>query len=228
MELTSIYGWGLWVGFGGLLAMTLMGASHFGHGHGHSHGGAHSGHAGHGHAGHGHIGHGSHVGHGHSGHAANTHSGQGHASAGREGSAGFSLLGLVSPRLWFSVMVGFGATGLLLKAFLHEPLLLMAAVAGGLLGEWLLFGRIWNIGMKFASQPARTLESAVAEEARATTNFDATGSGVVAIELDGRMIQILGELDAKGQQGLQVRAGDRLFVEDVDSKRGRCTVSRLD
>ncbi len=45
--------------------------------------------------------------------------------------------------------------------------------------------------MRFASTPARTLESAVAEEATAVTAFDNDGCGLVAIDLDGHEMRVL-------------------------------------
>jgi len=80
--------------------------------------------------------------------------------------------------------------------------------------------------MGFASQPAQTLEHAVLDEGTAVTNFDAHGNGIVSVELDGQVVQILGTLQASDRaMGVRVRAGTRLRIEDVDTTRNRCTVS---
>jgi len=61
---------------------------------------------------------------------------------------------------------------------------------------------------------------------RAATGFDANGQGLVTAEVDGQVIQVLGTLRSEDRAaGIRVRSGDRLRVEDVDSRRNRCTVS---
>jgi translation initiation factor IF-1 len=73
-----------------------------------------------------------------------------------------------------------------------------------------------------------TLDSAVADEARAVTSFDASGYGLVAVELDGQVVQLLATLTAAERNAAhKVRAGDRLRIEAVDTARNRCTVTYL-
>jgi hypothetical protein len=73
-----------------------------------------------------------------------------------------------------------------------------------------------------------TLESAVEDEARAVTSFDASGHGLVAVELDGQVVQLLATLTATERNAARkVRAGDRLRIEAVDAARNRCTVTYL-
>jgi hypothetical protein len=85
---------------------------------------------------------------------------------------------------------------------------------------------IWNGLLRFASAPARTLEQAVFEIAQAATDFDAQGQGLIALELDGQLIQVLGTLRADERtMGVQVRRGDRVRIEEVDAVRNRCLVS---
>ncbi|HEX8907286.1 MAG TPA: hypothetical protein VF771_20710 [Longimicrobiaceae bacterium] len=205
-----------------------------GHGiaHGHAIGGGHAGghavsvgHAG-GHAvGHGHAG-GHDVAHGHAGHAHQGHHGD-HAHAGDAGKAvGAWFLSFLSPRVLFSILVGLGAAGLILKAVLPEPLLMLAAVSGGLAFELGAVRPVWNFFFRFASEPALTLESAITDTATAVTGFNRDGEGVVKIELDGQIVQVLGRLSpADRASGIHVRAGDSLVVEDVDPVRNRCVVS---
>lgn len=210
----------------GLVAMALSGISREGHGHA-----GHAGHGAHGAAGVGHAGHG-HAGHGHAadGHVAHhgTHDGH-HATAGaHHGGMQQALLSLMSPRLLFSLALGFGASGLLLRQWAGGVPLLLMALVGGLLFERVIVTPIWNLTFRFASNPALTLESALMGEARAVTSFDANGQGLIAIEIDGQVVQLLGTLQ-RDDRALRVRvpAGARLRVEDVDAARNRCSVSLL-
>jgi len=154
------------------------------------------------------------------------------ASTGRAGSARASgasrVLSLLQPRVAFSMLVGFGAAGLLLRPMLAEPALLIAALGAGVAFEWLLVAPLWRFLFRFASSPAVTLESVVTDEARAVTSFDANGHGLVAVELDGQVVQLLATLNpAERATARKVRAGDRLRIEAVDDTRNRCTVTYL-
>ena len=209
------YGISLALGLTGLVVMAAFGLGHHGAGAGHGHGGGgHAGHAGgHGHGGHGHAGH-----HG-SGH------GGGHGHAVHEG-AGVRLLGLLSPRVLFSFLVGAGGTGLLLRPLLVEPLIAAGALVGGYVFERFLVGPIWKLLFRFESRQAATLESAIMEEASAETDFDAMGQGLIRLELDGQVVQLLGTLRPEDRAAVRrVRRGDRLRIEEVDPARNRCTVS---
>lgn len=207
------YGFCLALGTTGLVVMAVLGFGHHGGDHAH-HGGAngHAGHAGHGHAGHGHAGD-------HGGDAS------GHDTGNTGG--GFShLLALLSPRLLFSVLVGVGATGLLADPLLAEPFTALIAVAGGFFFERYLVGPVWKFLFRFESRPATMLESAVMEDAHATMDFDAQGQGLVRIELDGQIVQLLGTLIPEERASARrIRRGDLLRVEDIDAARNRCTVS---
>jgi hypothetical protein len=187
------------------------GASGHGHGVGHAH--ASSG-ATHGHAG-GHA-----AGHGH-----------GHAHTGVASQGGWvSHVGwlLSAPRVLFAVLLGLGATGELLRGVLGGSLQLLAALAGGILFERIMIAPAWKFWLRFASNPARTLESAIADEATAVTSFDANGEGIVSIEVDGQVVQILGRLRPDDRSmGARVRAGQRLRIEEVNPANNRCTVSVL-
>jgi hypothetical protein len=94
--------------------------------------------------------------------------------------------------------------------------------------ERLLVSPLWNFTMRFASAPAQMLESAVTDEATAVTSFDANGQGIVSIEVDGQIQQILATLkDSDRLLGSRVRAGQRLRIDEVDAEQNRCTVSVL-
>jgi hypothetical protein len=164
-------------------------------------------------------------GHGHHGHA---HAGaRGHgARPGSSRQAAGLLATLTSPRTIFSLLVGFGATGVLLGHMLAGPALIGSAVLGALGFERILVTPLWNLMMRFASEPAQTLDQCVTDIVQAVTPFDAAGQGIVAVELDGQITQILATLRPEDRAtGVHVHTGDRLRVEDVDSTRNSCIVS---
>ena len=244
------YLFSLLLGFAGLLIMAVSGVAghggdHAGHSHaGHLHAGGHHGDvnvhgvAGHLAGGHAHAGHvdaGGHAlshgpGHAHAGHA----HGQGHHGdhghhgehGGGDRAMGTWFLSFLSPRVLFSILVGLGAAGLLLAGFLPAPLLLPAAVAGGFAFELLAVRPVWNFFFRFGSEPAFTLESAVTDVATAVTGFNHDGEGLVKIELNGEVVQVLARLSpADRASGVRVHTGDTLVVEEVDAVRNCCTVS---
>lgn len=213
----DLYLWSLLLGAVGLGAMALMGLDgsghHAGSPHGHGHGGAHS---------HGHS-HGD--SHGHApGHGGLSHTGHSHATK----FTGRSFWTVASPRYLFSLALGFGTAGALLKPLLGGPLLAIAAVGGAILFERAIVSPLWNFAMRFASKPAETLESAIADEATAVTSFDQNGNGIVSLEVDGQVVQILATLrpDDRLLQ-TRVRVGQRARIEDVDVAKNSCTVSLI-
>jgi hypothetical protein len=67
------------------------------------------------------------------------------------------------------------------------------------------------------------------DDAEAVTGFNRQGEGLVRLDLDGQVVQLLGVLTSSERAaGVRVVAGDHLLVEDIDSARQRCTVSRRD
>src|SRR5215208_5451388 len=144
----DIYGTALALGGVGLAGMAVGGLGRHGHGHGDAHG--HAGHAGH--DGHGHFG----PGHAHTSHDAGSHGvAHGHGQTGGHApgqhghhageSHGNPLLSLMSPRLLFSVALGLGTAGLLLRGVLVEPILFAAALGAGILFERAVVAPIWNL-----------------------------------------------------------------------------------
>jgi len=103
------YVFALALGGTGLLAMAVMG------GHARVGARAHPGHA---------------APHGGSHHGASHHGGAHHASGARSVLSRWSVL--LSPRVAFSVLVGFGGVGLALKSLLAGPWLFAVAVIGGI------------------------------------------------------------------------------------------------
>ena len=210
----DIYGFSLLLGAAGLLVMAFLGVSH-GHagvrgGTGHAGHGGHAGHSGHGHAGPAHAGHAAHQAH--------LSHGQGTQRA---------VMSLLSPRVIFSFLLGLGTAGVAFKSVVGGPVLLALAVAGGLALERLVVNPLWNFAFRFASNPAVTLESAIEDEARAVTNFDKNGQGLISVEVDGHVVQCLGTLTRTDREsGVRIRAGDIVRIEDVDADRNRCTVRK--
>ena len=134
----------------------------------------------------------------------------------------------MSPRLLFSVALGLGTAGLVFRNLLGEPILFAVALATGVLFERFVVAPLWNLLFRFESTPAATLESSVMDEATAVTAVDRNGQGLIAVEVDGQMVQVLGTLQP-GDRAMKVKvlAGSRLRIEDVDAARNRCTVSLI-
>jgi hypothetical protein len=156
--------------------------------------------------------------------------GHGHATAELHGAQAWKAIAWswLSPRVMFNFLVGFGATGLIIERLVGPVLALPIAIVGGVSFEKFVVRPIFNSLFRFESQPAQTLESAIMSEARAVTGFDSKGNGLIALELGGEVVQILGTLTADERSaGVRVRLGDAVRIEEVDSTRNRCTVSRI-
>jgi translation initiation factor IF-1 len=221
------------LGAAGMAAMAFLGftSSHSGGHHGHDTsghelhgaGGSHSIGASHAHAiapAHG-TAHGAHAGHAHD--VAHAHAQHVHSEGWRT-----HVWSWLSPRVLFNVLVGFGATGLIVERLVGPVLALPIAVAGGIAFESLVVRPLFNSLFRFESGPAQTLESASMSEAKAVTGFDSNGNGLISVELGGEVVQILGTLTPDERKArVRVRAGDSVRVEEVDSARNRCIVSRI-
>ena len=208
------YTFALALGGAGLVAMAATGLAHSG---------SHEGAGGHGSGGHAHLQHGE--SHSHAGHSDDVHLAV-HAAAHHAGGFKSTLLSLASPRVLFSLLVGFGITGAVARPFLGGVALLAIAILGAVVFERALVAPLWRFLFRFASNPATTLEGSLLSEARAASGFDDNGQGLVAVEVDGQIVQCLGTLRGDDLAlGVRVRAGDVLRVEDVDAARSRCTVS---
>ncbi len=227
----DLYIFSVVLGAAGMAAMAFLGFSS-------SHGGANhshdtSGHEMHGIGGHGHsviAAHGSpHVpGHvqaaGRMHQTAHTHA----APHSHSGDWKSHLWTWLSPRVLFNFLVGFGATGLIVEKLVGPVLALPIAFVGGVTFEVFIVRPIFNSLFRFESAPAQTLESALMSEGRAVTGFDANGNGLISLELGGELVQVLGiQLNSDRTAGARIRAGDIVRIEEVDSARNRCTVSRI-
>jgi hypothetical protein len=212
----DLYGFSLALGAAGLAAMGLGGLSHAGH----------DGHAGlDGHAGHD-TGHPGLAGHdGHTGSHDASHALVGQHAVHHEPPWFQALL---SPRVLFALLVGFGAGGTL-AAPLGEPWRAGAAIVAAAAFESFLVGPLWRLLFRFESTPATTLDSSIEDEARAVTGFDADGNGLVSLDVDGQIVQLLGTLSAEDRaRGVRIRTGDLLMVSSVDAARNRCVVRPTD
>jgi hypothetical protein len=133
-------------------------------------------------------------------------------------------MSLLSPRVLFALLVGFGAGGLLATP-LGEPWRAGAAVLAAAVFEGLLVGPLWRLLFRFESAPAATLESAIEDDARAVMGFDANGQGLVALDVDGQIVQLLATLAPDDRaRGARIRSGDIVRVSSIDAARNRCTV----
>jgi hypothetical protein len=193
------------LGLVGLTAMTALGISH-GHS---SSSNAHSNH------------------HGSGGHDSSHHSTGHHASGHQDHDSGSSTkwLALISPRVIFSLALGYGAIGLVAEKFMILALSIPLAIIGAIALERVLIQPYWKLLMRFASKPARNLESATFARAKAAMDFDANGSGLIELELDGQVRQVLGTL--KAGQTARVTRGKALRIESV-TDTGNCIVSLID
>ncbi len=166
------------------------------------------------------------------GHGAHPHGLRtGKLHGGDRSGVGAVLLGLLSPRVFLSILLGFGATGLILRPLAHWSTLLLFVLAaiGGWSFERLLITPLWELLLGFASRPAETLDTMEMSEGEAVTDFDADGHGLIAVQLDGQVRQVLGTLcpEDRAASHARVRTGERLFIRTVNRQRNTCTVSRL-
>jgi hypothetical protein len=214
----------------GLIAMAFAG---FGF-----HGGAHhAGHVGMARFGHaptsGRLGPGAHTGHtagGHLAHRGGAHpAGKAARGAGQRSGLASALLSLLSPITIFGACLGAGAVGALLVGLgVSWALAALGAVAGAIGVNALLVQPMMRLAMGFASEPARGLEGTLMQSAEAITNFDANGEGLVRVLVDGQSVDVLARLtDEERRQGVRVVRGQSVRIEDVDTHRNRCSVSRM-
>jgi hypothetical protein len=175
---------------------------------------------------------------GHTSHAAGGHipapaHQTGHPSSGRNAPPNQAVSNLISGLLtWLSpaylagAIIGFGATGTLLTPILHGWLQLGAALLGAHVICFFCIRPLLTGVQKWASLPAKTLTDALLENGTAVTDFDAKGYGLIRLNLDGQVVQLLAQLVPEEQSGARVRSGETLFVRSVDPGKQRCVVCR--
>jgi len=201
------------IGLLGLGAMALLGLGHS------------SGHGGHG----GHIGHDAgHAGHGGHGHDSHGHGHNHHGEESRGGSSGW-FWQLLSPLTLMSFCLGAGATGLILRDLHYSSMLTALAAALGAVAFYALIVRpLFAFAFKFVSQPSKALEGATAKTAEAASKFDASGRGVVTLNVDGQIVRVLAELEQDDRLNFDtIRPGDSLTITAVDGHKNTCKVARM-
>jgi hypothetical protein len=166
-----------------------------------------------------------------SSHASTQPSGH-HPSSGRTpanrlpGAVLYGLLAWLSPIYICGAVLGFGATGTLVSPFLQGWLQLVTALAGAYVLCSFCIRPLLTGVQKWASLPAKTLSDAMLENGTAVTDFDSQGYGLVRLNLDGQVVQLLGQLAPDERGGDRVRSGETLFVRSVDPAKQRCIVCR--
>ena len=175
----------------------------------------------------------SHTSHAPGGHVRPPAHQTGHHSPGRNTPANQAVSDLISGLLtWLSpaylagAIIGFGAIGTLLAPILHGWLQLGAALVGAYIICFFCIRPLLTGVQKWASLPAKTLTDVMLENGTAVTDFDSKGYGLVRLNLDGQVVQLLGQLAPEEQSGARVRSGETLFVRSVDPAKQRCVVCR--
>jgi hypothetical protein len=137
------------------------------------------------------------------------------------------LLTLLSPVDVFSYALGFGAAGLLLQHVLFGRTLIGVAIVAAILFNLALIHPVMNLAMKFASKESKGLEGAVSSQAEACGQFDSRGRGIIQLNLDGQVIQLLATLDPDElERGVSVGRGDKVIILEVDGAKNQCRVSK--
>jgi hypothetical protein len=129
-----------------------------------------------------------------------------------------AMAGFLSPLALFSVCLGAGAVGIVIKLW-------WAALLGGLLFWLLIIDPLQNALLRFASEPAKNLDGVCATEAVVQSRFDANRQGMVTITIDGQHRRVLATL-AEGNPS-EIVMNEKLVVVTVDTKRNTCSVVRL-
>ena len=208
----------LLVGSIGFVAMTLLGFAHGGAGRLHHASVGHAPTAGHG------PGMGAH----HTGAHASGHSGSQSNGGGRAvRSKSFPAWLMISPMDIFSFSLGAGAVGQIFHPFVSATALIWCAVIGALAFNLGIVKPTMSFMMRFVSKPSEGLEGTVAKTAEAVTRFDDKGRGLVKVNVDDQVVQLLATLeDADLHHGVKVNKGDEVVIVEVDSAKNTCRVSK--
>lgn len=150
-------------------------------------------------------------------------------AAAPHGALGRLILSLLSPITLFAACLGAGAVGAIMVGWGLGPVWsAVGAGAGAVVFNAALVQPIMRLMMGFASEPAEGLAGSLMQQAEAVTNFDAHGEGLIRVLVDGQSVDVLARLtDDERRQGTHVVRGQTVRVEEVDTHRNRCTVSRL-
>jgi hypothetical protein len=135
---------------------------------------------------------------------------------------------LMSPLTWFSWMFGGGAAGMIAIVMHASPrAAFIVALTGAALFQLFVVRPIWKLVFRFESQPAGNLEGCLMQEVEVIRAFNARGEGLVRVVVDGRTEDVLGVL-TKSERDVasRPRRGDRVLIEDIDTRTNTCIVSR--
>ncbi len=136
-------------------------------------------------------------------------------------------LSIVSPLNIFAFCLAFGAAGLLIGPHLQASIALVAAIVVGLTFTFALIRPLMGFLLKFESTPALGLEGAKSRQVTAVSGFDDSGRGIVLVELDGQLRQVLAQLDKDElKKNVKVQKSDSLMVIDVDTAANKVVVSK--
>ena len=183
-----------------------------------------------------HSGHDAHTGnHGSTGEALGSLKGlqHGHARVARphggpKGAGRYKPWWALSPFDLMAYCTGAGAVGEILRqAGVAPTIVLIAAFVGALAFDFGVAKPLLNTLLRFESRQSAGLEGQVAQQVEAVTRFDAQGRGLVRLDLDGEIVQVLATLDpGERERGVIVAKGDPLLILDVDAARNTCRVTR--
>lgn len=127
----------------------------------------------------------------------------------------------------FSISLGMGLTGILIRGYVLPPTVYLAAFLGGVAFDFCFVRPMFALAIRFASRPSEGLEGTVALGAEAVTHFDSDGKGLVRVNMEGQIVQLLAKLEpAEVAAGVTVSKGDQVVLTQVDSKKNSCRVTR--
>ncbi len=139
-----------------------------------------------------------------------------------------AMLGVLSPMTLFSVALGAGATGVLLRDQYTPILTAFLALLAGFALFLLVVRPVTRFAQRFITDPATTLAGAVATEAVAQNRFDGIGRGIVSVTIDGQIVRLLAHLERDDfARGVGVAPGERLVVTQIDEAKNSCHVTKL-
>ena len=151
-----------------------------------------------------------------------------YANAGHAAGILARFMTVFSPMALFSLSLGGGATGMLLKTRLPVLPTAILALIGGVAFYTLVVRPLLKLMRRFVSKPATTLAGIVAGEAVAQNRFDARGHGIVQVEIDEQVVRLLAYLEREDHaKGITVAPDDTLVVTKIDEATNTCHVTKL-
>jgi len=132
---------------------------------------------------------------------------------------------LPEPRSIFSFLAFYGAIGQALAQTLSFEGAALAALPTAAALEALVARPLYALFLRFEGRPSSPLEALVGQRAVAVTHFK-NGRGIVAVELDGREVQLVAHLvEGRSQEGSR---GEHLVIVAVDAGRQGVTVCSME